>query len=115
MTKRNTADPRPSRKKRKGASYAAIDLDAPDDLQEVENIRVWNISTSARSGRASATRKNHKHFSSSSLKPLPEEILTVEHSDVPADSESKQLSLAKSGTKRKRIRIVKENDSVSPV
>ena len=115
MSKRNTTGSRPSRKRRKGANYTAIDLDAPDDSLEVEDIRVWAISTSETTGRASATRRNYKHFLRSSLEPLREEILTPEHSDVPADSESNELLPAKSNAKRRRVRTVKENDSVSPV
>jgi hypothetical protein len=117
MTKRDMVGSRPSRKRRKGGiSYGTIDLDAPDgDPPETEAIRVWNISTSETTGRASATRKNYKHVYGNSQKPVCEEPLTVEHSDAPADPESNDPLPAKSAVKlkRKRVRTMKENDSVS--
>ena len=112
MSKRNTVGSRQSRKRRKaGASYATTELDAPDQ-DEVENIRIWEITRSETNGRVSATRRNHQHSYRSSPELLCEghpSTTTIE--DIaPEDLEE---SVAKSAKKRKRVRIVKENDSVS--
>lgn len=114
MAKRNATGSRTSRKRRKGgASYAAIDLDAPDGgSQQIENIHVWNISMSETNRRLSATRRNHKHLSETPLEHLREEPPTVEHADLPADPEPHPAKLIE---RRKRVRILKENDSVSPI
>ena len=112
----NTPGSRPPRKKKRGrATYAAVDLDSADGrTEELENIRVWNISKSETTGRVSATRKNHKHAYASLPVPLREESPPIEHIDAPANPEQPPTE---PGTKRKRARakIVKDNDSVSLV
>ena len=111
MSKHNTTGSRPPRKRRKGGgSYATIDLDAPDGAsQEAEDVRVWNISMSEKTGRVSATRKSHKHFFGSLRGGLCEEPETH------VDPEPNELPLEKSVAKCKRVRAVKENDSVRPI
>lgn len=115
MSKRNATGPSRSRKKRKGAGYASVDLDLPDeDPGNVEIVRVWDVGTSKTTGRVSATRKTHRHINSGMSKHAHEEpTLVVEDVDVPADPEpSKQLPV-EPVAKRKGEKVVKENDSVS--
>ena len=110
----NTPGSRPPRKKKRGrATYAAVDLDSADGhAEELENIRVWNISKSETTGRVSATRKNREHAYASLPVPLREESPAIEHSDAPENPEQPPTE---SSTKRKRARAktVKSNDSVS--
>lgn len=116
MSKRIAAGSRPSRKRRKaGASYASIDIDGTDGFSgKVEDVRVWSVTTSEATGRVSATRKTHRHVYESPPEPLREEPSTVEESIItPVYPEPGELPLAKSVAKRRRVRIVKENDSVS--
>lgn len=117
MSKRNATGPQLSRKRKKaGASYARIDLDALSaPAGKVEDIRVWGVSMSETTGRISATRRDHKHVYESSTEPLHKEPLTPEDISPPADPEPSELPPAKSVTKRKRVRVRKENDSVSSI
>lgn len=97
-------------------SFAEVNLDSSDEHpDQVEDIRVWSISTSGKTGRVSATRKNHRHVREHQLEPRNEEPPTVEEVGTPADPEPTESTPAKVAAKHKRvrIRIVKENDSVS--
>jgi len=111
MSKRTVTSSRQSRKRKKaGVSYSVVDLDESPD--KTEDIRVWDVTMSATSGRVSATRKNYQHFYESPQEPLHEEPPTVEDIAAPADPEPNELPPAESVVKRRRIRAVKENDSV---
>ena len=117
MSKRNATDSRSSRKRRKGGkSHRTTNLDPPDDPPpNVETIRVWKVTRSETTGRVSGTRKNHLHFHEGPSEPSrEEEAYTVEDVSGPVGEESSEQPPAKAATKRKRVRIVKENDSVSP-
>ena len=111
MSKRNGEGYRLPRKKRKaGVSYARVDLDVSEEsLERVEHIRVWNITKSETNGRVSATRKNYQHFYTSPLDSPHEDPPAVEE----IAPESPEPRAAESITKQKRVRAVKENDSVS--
>lgn len=100
-----------------------MDLDPPDNPPPaVKAVRVWKLEKSETSGRVTGTRRNHQHFHEG-----PSELSREEHpstSDwedvtVPASREpseqppAKPLKPSKPTTKRKRVRVVKENDSVS--
>ena len=125
--KHNLKGSRPPRKRNKtGASYGTIDVGAllrPSERKE--EIRVWDMTISERTGRVSATRKNHKHIYKSPMEPpleespleepLLEEPPILEGVGAPADSKSIKSRAARSAAKRKRVRIRKENDSVSSV
>jgi len=115
MAKRNAGSSQSSRKRRKaGASYSKVDADAssPD---EAEDIRVWNITTSETTGRVFGKRKTHRHLHEDPVEPLHEEPPTVEEIDASADPEPSDPPPAKVAAKgkRKRVRVIKENDSVS--
>ena len=95
-------------------SCAKVDADAssPD---EAEDIRVWEITASETTGRVSGKRKTHRHLHEDPVEPRHEEPPTVEEVDATVDPEPSDPPLAKvtAKGKRKRVRVVKENDSVS--
>ena len=125
MLKRRANAPKATRKKKKGnATYALDSLDPiSEDEMAVEDVRVWNISTSEATGRVMANRRTLKHYSQVLPSP-PEESSTseklggiegnadVEDAGVLADSETSGI-VKKRRPKRKRVRVHKENDSVS--
>jgi len=124
MLKRQTSGPKTARKKKKGnATYTLSSVDSPDEKLAVEDVRVWSISTSEKTGRITASRRTLKHYHvpqslpgepSTSKKPGgAEEVADVEETGVLADSESSAEMAGKRRPKRKRVRVVKENDSVS--
>ena len=97
-------------------SYASLDLDVSDEhSDQVEDIRVWDITASGATGHISATRKTHQHFCKSSLEPSHKGSPAVDDIGAPADLEPNELPPAESVAKRKRAKIVKENDSVSSI
>jgi hypothetical protein len=124
MSKRQTSNPGTVRKKRKGnTTWKTSSLDPSDDEKmTAEDVRVWDISTSENTGHMTARRKNLKHYS----KALPPEgpstrrkqgevgeVACVEDAGILADSETVPQTTYKQRQKRKRVRTVKENDSVS--
>jgi len=123
MSKRNLAESRLARKRRKeGSTHATLDLDAMGErLDDVESIRVWQMSMSETTGRVLGMRTTLEHVCESSPpssrqgSPIVEAIEAVE---TPTDSVPSEPPPAKkpkkSATKRKRVRIAQENDSVSP-
>ena len=126
MLKRQASGPKTARKKKKGnAMYSVSSFDPPrKDKVAVEDIRVWNISTSEKTGRITSSRKNLKHFRQVSPSPPEgpstseklggfEETADVEDTGILADSESPSEVLNKPRPKRKHVRTLKENDSVS--
>lgn len=116
MSKRNATGSSRSRKKRKAAGYASVDLDLPDEHPgNVEIVRVWDVGTSKTTGRVSATRKTHRHVNDGWSEPTREEpALTVEDVNVPVDPEPSKQPPIKPVAKRKRVvKAIKENDSVS--
>ena len=117
MSKRYAAGPLRPRKRTKGSSYASVDLDLPDErLKDTEIIRVWDVTTSKTSGRVSATRKTHLHVNEGVSKPTREEQTPiVEDVGTPTDHEPNKRPPTKRVAKRRKQRIVKENDSVSSV
>ena len=92
-----------------------MNLDPPDDHPpEVETIRVWKVTKSETTGRVSGTRKTHLHFHEGPSEPSrEEEVFIFEDVTTPAGQESSKRP-PKAAAKRKRVRVVKENDSVSP-
>lgn len=126
MLKRPAKGPKTARKKKKGNStYALSSLDPSDDDEDkvaVEDVRVWDISTSEKTGRMTASRKTLKHYSLVSPPEEPstskelggvEENPSAEDPGNLADSEIPLETAGKPKRKRKRVRVVKENDSVS--
>jgi hypothetical protein len=121
MLKRRADGPKTGRKKKKGnATYASTSLDpTEDEKQVVEDIRVWNISTSEKTGRLMASRRTHKHYHEAppilSEDPSTSKKLggvDAEDTGALADTQSPK-TVGKLRRKRKRVRLVKENDSVS--
>ena len=87
------------------------------DPDEVDDIRVWSVTTSEKNGRVVGKRKTHRHLRKDPLEPQHEEPPIVEEVGAPTDpepSEPPPANVARKG-KRKRVRVVKENDSVSLV
>lgn len=118
MLKRQTSGTGTVRKKKKGnATYSSSSMDsASKGTNVVENIRVWNISTSDKSGRVLANRKTFKRYSEVSPSEIPLASVNpgaVEETGALADSESLPETVEKQRPKRKRVQTVKENDSVS--
>ena len=122
MLKRPKAPSKTARKRRKGGTtYAASSLDPPDDRAVVEAIDVWDISTSGRTGRVSVRRRKVEHHHTTLEQ--PEKPPTSENpggshegdfedAGTLADSESRPR-VPKNRMKKKRVRITKENDSMS--
>ena len=124
MSKRQASDPKAARKKKKSnKSYKIFGLDPSDDEKAVaEDVRVWDISTSKNTGRMTARRRTLKHYSevlppgepSTSQKQVEiREVAYVEDAGILADSETPPKTTDKQQQKRRRVRVVKENDSVS--
>lgn len=125
MLKRQANGPKAARKKKKGnATYSLDSLDPPsEDEMPTEEVRVWNISTSETTGRVMASRRTLKHPCQALPSP-PEELsmgeksggveepVDVEDPGADADCESSNV-VKKRRPKRKRVRVLKENDSVS--
>lgn len=126
MLKRPANDPKRARKKKKGnASYTSSSLDpTPEEKMVVEDVRIWNTSISEKTGRIRGTRKTHHHFHQPS--PSPPEGLSMgegsgwvedtagaEDSGHLADSELPPVTTDKRRPKRKRVKTLKQNDSVS--
>ena len=123
MLKRQTAPPKGPRKRKRGStSYTIGSLDSPEDKgTTVENIRIWDISTSERTGRVSASRRSIKHYQEapSELEEPPsskenEEVggASIEEAGNLADSESFPEAVQRRQT-GKRAKANKKNDSVS--
>ena len=81
----------------------------------MEDIRVRDVSTSQKTGRIVGRRKTHRHFREDPLEPRLEEPPPVEEVDASADPEPSESPPVKATgkRKRKRVRAIKENDSVS--
>ena len=124
MRKRQATAPKTARKKTKGnTTFDESSFDPPDDgNMVVEDIHSWDISTSERTGRITANRTNLKHYHQT-LPSLPEatgkrpetaeEVTDADETGILADSESPPKTADKRRQKRKRTRVLKENDSVS--
>ena len=126
MLKCQASGPKTTRKKKKGnMTYSVSSFNTtPKDKRAVEDICVWNISTSEKTGRITGSRRNLKHYRqvspgppegpSTSGKPGGfEETASEEDTGILADSESPSKVLNKPCPKWKRVRTLKENDSVS--
>lgn len=123
MLKRQASGSKATRKRRKGnATYSTSTLDSiENDKEAVENVRVWNISTSGNTGRMTASRTTLKHYYQVPLEASPtsvspegvEVVADVGDDGALADSEWPSGVVEKGRKKRKRIRATKENDSVS--
>jgi hypothetical protein len=126
MHKRRAEDPKEARKRKKGTTYSIATLDPPNGSKRpVENIRVWDVSTSEQTGRVLATRRivMHQHKGAPDQ---PEEQTTgkgdegggeahVEEAGTLADSESSP-EMEKPPQRRQRAKKAsksKGNDSVS--
>lgn len=123
MLKRPASRRGTGRKKKKGnATYEISSIDSSDDEKmDIEDVRAWDISTSVNTGRMNARRKTLKHYSemlppevpSASQEPGRVEAASVEDTGSLADTETSRKTTKKQRPKRKRVRTVKENDSVS--
>ena len=122
MLKRQASAPKTARKKKKGnATFSTVSLDDDDDDDVVtEDVRVWNVSTSKNTGRVNATRATLKHTRQAPKEILSmgegsgvEEMIADVDAGILADSESPPTAVDGKRPKRKRTRILKENDSVS--
>ena len=124
MFKRQNNAPKPARKRKKGnTTYQISSLDPPDDEMAVEDLRVWDVSTSEKTGRVTAKRRTLKHYHQAppSIPEEPptcenpeggEDVTNVEDTGALADSESPLETVNKRRPKRKRKKVSKENDSV---
>ena len=125
MHKRRASGPKTARKKKKGnATYALASLDPiSEDEVAAEDVRIWNISTSEATGRVMASRRTLKHYRQVSPNSLEgpsmnekpggiEESVGIEDVGFLADSESSK-KIKGQRPKRRRVRVFKENDSVS--
>ena len=119
MSKRSGSIPQPPRKRRKGGvSYASVDVDALAERRLREDIRVWNVTKSKTNGRVSATRKTLQYFHVDRSESCPEHqphAVNTEDVDSPVDLELDEGPSAKLVSKRKKAKVAKENDSVSPL
>ena len=120
MVKRQASGPKPGRKKRRGnATYESSSLDVTlEDKTSVENIRTWNLSTLETTGRVRGTRRTHKHYNQDTPEMNEgsggaEETPNLEDAGNLADSEAPPEVVDKQHRKRTRVRVIKENDSVS--
>lgn len=124
MSKRQASNPKAVRKKKKGnTTYKISSLDPSDDEKmAVEDLRVWDISTSENTGRMTAKRRILKHYSKGLPPEEPsrsqkyeevKEVAYAEDAGILADSETSPETTDKQRPKRKRVRVIKENDSVS--
>ena len=122
MLKRPATTQKATRKRRKGGTtYPVTKFDLPQDNKAVEeSVRVWDVSTSGRTGRVSASKRTikHHHQALNELKELPmskqaemgeevdaEEAGTLVDPDAPANAEERHG--------KKSAKVNKENDSVS--
>lgn len=105
-------------------SYGTIDVDTLlRPSERVEEIRVWDMSLSERNGRVSATRKNRKHIypTEPPLEESPPEEPPLGEPPIlggisaPVDPASIKSQSHKFAVKRKRVKVRKENDSVSSI
>jgi len=125
MLKRPANDPKRVRKKKKGnASYTSSSMDpTPEEKVAVEDVRVWNMSISEKTGRIRGTRKTHKHFHQPPPSPPggpptgegsggAEDTRETEDTGHLADSELPPATTKKQRPKRKRVKSLKQNDSV---
>ena len=122
MLKRPATTQKATRKRRKGGTtYSVTKLDLQDN-KTVENIRVWDVSTSGRTGRVSASRRTVEHCHqdlsepegpATSNQPEVVEEINVEEAgtladpDAPADAEESR--------EKKPTKANKDNDSVSEI
>ena len=115
MSKRSASEYRLARKRKKdGASYASVDLDALVRRgKKVEDISVWDVSMSEKTGRITASRKNYRHVYQSPPEPLHEDPPTDIREEItaPVDPGPGELP-PRLVAKHKRARV-RENDSVS--
>ena len=124
MLKRPATTGKTARKKKKGnATYSSTSLD--DNNVVTEELRVWDISTSKKTGRVNASRRTHKLSHQASGRPESPSVgegsgaghggmaTEVDEAGTFADSEATSETASKKRPKRKRTRVVKENDSVS--
>ena len=97
-----------------GVSYSTIDLDAVNARpNKVEEICVWKMVMSEKTGRVSGTRRNYQHTYENSPEFLRKEPPPIKDTNIPVDPGPSELPQAGSAVKRKRVRTMKENDSVS--
>lgn len=108
------------KKKRGGTTYGVSSFDPPDDKMIVEDIRVWDVSTSKKTGRVSASRRTVEHHHtlgqpggpSMSRGDEEDEHAGVQDTGTLADSEAPPETVRK-GQKRRRAKAANENNSVS--
>lgn len=108
------------KRKRGGTRYPIASLDPPDEREvAVEDVHVWDLSTSSRTGRVLASKRTvlHHHQALSKLGEPPtsnqeevSEVAGVEESETLATSENPSESRPQ--RKQKRPKPNKENDSV---
>ena len=125
MLKRRADVHKTVRKRKKGnTSYKTSTLDPSDDEKVVvEDVRVWHVSTSEKTGRMTAKKRTLKHYSSKVLSPEQpsmsqkqgdvEEVPGVEDAGILTDSKAYPDTTIKQQPKRSHVRAIKENNSVS--
>jgi hypothetical protein len=126
MLKHSKGEAKTGRKRKKGnATYQILTLDPIDeDKSVVEDICVWDISTSDKTGHVTVKRRTLKHHSqvsssspdnpSTSKEPRGDaEVACVEETEILTDIKSSSEMVNKSCQKRKRTRAKRENNSVS--
>jgi hypothetical protein len=117
------AAPKTRKRKKGNTTYAIGSLDPPGDNKvAVEDIRIWDVSTSERTGRVSARKRTVQHHRQVSPSQLQEvstssgapgiESTTVDEAGIFADSESPP-EVASKRPRKKRANAQKDNDSVS--
>lgn len=125
MLKRQAAAPKRVRKKRRGGtSFTISSLDPTnDDKMLAEDIRVWEVSTSQRTGRVSASRRTIKHYHEAVNQPDQPSASkeSGEHGESNADEAGiltdaeNSPEMVKSHEKRRRTKVAKQNNSVSDI
>ena len=120
MLKHRTPASKTGRDRKRGrTAYSVGTLGPPDVEKTVEDVRVWDVTASERTGRVSASRRNvtlHHQALSQSEEPSTsvQSEVGVEEAGAFADSEAPPKK-AGAHEGRKRVRTNKDNDSVSEV
>ena len=116
MLKRPAKAQKATRKRRKGGTtYPVMKFDLPPDEKAVEeNVRVWDVSTSGRTGHVSASRRTVRHWHEALNEPEDLEVageVNAEEAGTLADPVASANT--EGGREKKSAKANKENDSVS--
>jgi len=121
MAKRPAPKATHTRKRRKGGTiYPVTHLELPGKGPVVEDVRIWDVSTSGKTGRVSASRRTTKHdhrvsngFEEPPASEQPEagDEVNVEDTGMLVDSEAPEK--VEGHREKRHVGASKENDSVS--